>query len=58
MTEERLKYLKEESMNQRLSFDELVEIQVAFDKIPDEKLSDLKENALVDDMLDEIGYNL
>lgn len=58
MTQERLEYLKEESANQSLSFDELIEIQREFDNIPDEKLRDLRENALVDDMLSEIEENL
>lgn len=36
---------------------DISEIEEAFNKIPDEQLRDLRENAMVDDMLDELESN-
>lgn len=38
-----------------LSYGELITIQTAFDEVPEEQLSDRREYALADDMLDEIA---
>lgn len=54
MTDERLQYLKEESKQERLSYGELIEIEEAFAKLDPKTLRDLPENAMADDMLDEI----
>lgn len=37
-----------------LYYSDLAEIEAAFNLIPDDQLRDLRENALVDDMLDEL----
>lgn len=58
MTADRLRYLRQESNAERLDFVEIAEIEAAFDKLPDEKLRDLRENAMVTDMLDEIEANI
>lgn len=50
--------LREESVAESLSYSELIDIQAAFDTIPDDQLRDLRENATADDMLDEIAANL
>jgi hypothetical protein len=50
----RIKELQIESEHERLSMGELVEIQDAFELIPDEQLSDERENATASDMLDEL----
>jgi hypothetical protein len=47
--------LRETSDDESLSYSELIEIQSAFDAIPDYQLRDLRENAMADDMLDEIA---
>jgi hypothetical protein len=57
MTKERLTYLRQESKAERLDLVEISEIENAFSKIPDAKLRDLRENATVTDMLDEIEAN-
>jgi len=44
--------------DESLSYGELAEIEAAFDTIPDSKLRDLRENAMADDMLDEIEAHL
>jgi hypothetical protein len=54
MTKERLNYLRQESKAERLDLVEISEIENAFGKLPDTKLRDLRENASVADMLDEI----
>lgn len=54
MTPERLKELQVECENERLSTLEIIEIEEAFNEIPDEFLSDLRENAVASDMLHEI----
>ncbi len=56
MTLERVKKLRESSDS--LSYMELVEIQSAFDLIPDECLRDIRENAVASDMLEEIECQL
>ena len=50
----RIKYLREELEAERISQSELIEIEEAFDKIPDDELRDLRANALASDMLDEL----
>ena len=50
----RIKYLKSESSELHLAYNEIAEIEDAFAKIPDEELRDLRENATTDDMLDEL----
>ena len=54
MTKERFDYLRDESNEERLSMGELIEIESEFDKIPDNELPDLRENAVASDMLDTI----
>lgn len=54
MNAERIKYLRGEVDAERISLDELLEIEAEFDKIPDEQLRDLRENATASDMLDEL----
>lgn len=50
----RIKYLREELEAEEISTEELLEIEEAFKLIPDEKLRDLRENAMATDMLDEL----
>jgi hypothetical protein len=50
----RIKYLREVAEAESLDLDELSEIEQAFDKIPQEELRDVKENAMATDMLDEL----
>jgi hypothetical protein len=54
MSVNRIKYLREASEAESLSWAECAEIQDAFDEIPDEKLHDSRENAMMDDMLNEL----
>lgn len=54
MTKERYQYLCEEAKAERLDLVEIAEIEAEFAKIPDENLRDLRENAMVNDMLDEL----
>jgi hypothetical protein len=58
MTKQRLKYLRQANEAENLSLGELIEIQAAFEQIPDDKLRDLRENAMASDMLEEIESNL
>lgn len=58
MTQARIDELRKELEAERISSMELLEIQVAFDLIPDEKLREARENAMASDMLDEIEANL
>lgn len=50
----RSKYLRGELEAESISLSELAEIEEAFAAIPDENLRDLRENAMAEDMLDEI----
>lgn len=47
--------LRAAANDESLSYGELMLIQTAFDEVPDEQLSDQREYALADDMLDEIA---
>lgn len=50
----RIKYLRRELEEECIDLVELAEIEEEFNKIPDEELRDLRENALASDMLDEL----
>lgn len=50
----RIKYLREEVESGEADLLELSEIEEAFKQIPDDKLRDVRENALASDMLDEL----
>ncbi len=54
----RIKYLRQELENERIDLTELAEIESAFCLIPDSELRDLRENATVSDMLDELEDNV
>lgn len=54
MTLERIKQLRTELEAERISYGELAEIEAGFAELPDEVLSDRRENALASDMLDEL----
>lgn len=54
MNLERVRELKIESEEERLSYGEIAEIESAFAEVPDHALRDLRENASADDMLEEI----
>lgn len=54
MTRKRLLELGRTAVAECLSLDEINEIEEAFSKIPDSRLSDQRENATAIDMLDEI----
>jgi hypothetical protein len=54
MSINRIKYLQDAGNNESLDLEELSEIEAAFDKIPQDELRDVKENALAMDMLDEL----
>lgn len=54
MSVNRIKYLREASEAESLSWGECAEIDEAYKQIPDEKLRDLRENATIDDMLNEL----
>lgn len=58
MTKQRIKQLRQAVNSETMSLDELIEIQETFKLVPDEKLSDIRENALAADMLDEIERHL
>lgn len=51
---DRLVYLRGESDAERLSWGEVIEIQEAFEEIPDAELPEPRENALISDMLGEL----
>lgn len=50
----RLDYLMAVADKESLSYDEIAEVQDEYDKIPDDKLRDLRDNASVIDMLLDI----
>lgn len=50
----RIKELREAVESESLSYSEIEEIERAFNEIPDDELSDLRENATADDMLNEL----
>ena len=50
----RIKTLREALEEENISTGELLEIQVAFDQIPDKDLPEPRENALAGDMLNEL----
>lgn len=50
----RIKYLQGEADAEALDLEEVAEIEAAFALIPNEELRDLRENALADDMLEEL----
>lgn len=50
----RIKYFRGEAENLSLAYNELAEIQAAFDEIDPSTLRDLPENATVGDQLDEL----
>lgn len=54
MNKQRIQELRKELDNESLSYDDIVDIESAFAEIPDEQLRDLRENAMVGDMLDEL----
>lgn len=58
MTRERLDYLRTELEAERLSWGEVAEVQVEFEKIDPRTLPDLPENATTADMLDEIEVRI
>ncbi len=49
--------LREALDSESISLGELILIESVFDTIPDDKLRDLRENAMAGDMLDEIEDN-
>lgn len=55
MDQETYTQLREASDAEELSYGEVSLIESAFDTIPDSFLRDRRENALADDMLDEIA---
>jgi hypothetical protein len=48
----RIKQLREELDDECIGLSELSEIEEAFKQVPDNELSDLRENAMASDMLD------
>jgi hypothetical protein len=54
MTAERITELRAVLGAEAISLDELIEIESAFNEIPDSQLDDLRENALAGDMLNEL----
>lgn len=52
-----IKKLRKKLDNANISYGEIADIKSAFAEIPDEKLRDLRENAMASDMLDEIEDN-
>lgn len=54
----RIKYLREQLESESIDLMELAEIESAFAEIPDNKLRDLRENAMATDMLDELESNV
>lgn len=49
-----IKKLRKKIDNENISYGEIADIESAFAEIPDEQLRDLRENAMVGDMLDEL----
>jgi len=58
MNAERIKELREELAQERISYGELHEIESAFAEIPDSELPEARENAMAGDMLDELEKRL
>lgn len=60
MNKERIDYLRNELENERISYGELHEIQVAFDELIKKgvKLRDHPDHAMASDMLDELEDHL
>jgi hypothetical protein len=54
MNKQRIKELRTELEEERISQDSLLEIEGAFAEIPDSQLRDHRENAMASDMLDEL----
>lgn len=54
MDSARIAHLREDLEEECISMMELLEIETEFEKIPDEFLRDRRENAMADDMLDEL----
>ena len=54
MTPQRIKELRTELEAERISYDEVAEIEDAFAEIPDSELPEPRENAMAGDMLDEL----
>lgn len=57
MNMQRIAELRDSLDNENMSYGELAEIESAFSELPDEALSDSRENALAGDMLDELANN-
>lgn len=57
MDKQRIKELRE-ALREGISYGELAEIESAFDEIPDEYLPEPRENALAEDMLNELEARL
>lgn len=58
MTLQRIKYLRQELENETIDLLELSEIEEAFRQIPDEELPEARENAMANDMLNELESNI
>lgn len=54
MTKTRIKELRKELEAERISLNGILEIEAAFDEIPDSELPEPRENAMASDMLDEL----
>lgn len=58
MDETTYRQLRQAADDESLSYGEIADIEAAFSLIPDDQLRDLRENAMADDMLDEIAAYL
>ena len=56
MEKSRIEYLREQLEKEIISTSEILEIEHAFAKIPDSRLSDARENAMAYDMLNELDF--
>lgn len=54
ISKERFEELKLSASEEKLSWNDLIELEEAFNEIPEDQLKDARENALSQDMLDEL----
>lgn len=54
MTPERIAELRAVIADESLSYDDIADIEGEFDKVPDSQLGEPRENAMAEDMLNEI----
>ncbi len=58
MKQARINELRKTVLDESISYGELIEVETAFNQIPDNELRELRQNATVYDMLNEIEtYN-